>query len=90
MSNHLNSGHICIDDTIDLMRSDDAAQRFAAEYIQVVIRVKRLEKRLTERCYNPSVFVYTQYKIMKMYERVLEMRADADDIPLPGKEMIIP
>lgn len=82
-----------LEDTKDLMISEDYKERFIAEYVQTKIRLDRLHKIL-DAWYNnklPGCFVPTcpmpllesQYEAMKNYERVLRTRAELEDIELP-------
>lgn len=76
--------------TVSLMLSDDWKERFVAEYRQLKIRYKSLEKMLeaweknqldfTPNC--PKVLIVDQLEFMKRYLNVLEIRADVEGIDL--------
>lgn len=79
-----------LNDTIKMMNSQDYKERFKAEYIQAVIRYKKLKIMLDkwdngELNFNPACPRSTynmQIKVMTDYIAVLEARAVMEDIEL--------
>ena len=77
-------------DTIALMNSDDFKDRFRAEYLQLTIRLSKLEKMFCEMNAGTLNFtpkcsyelLHEQAVYMKQYKRVLEERAKIEDIDL--------
>ena len=75
-------------DTIKLMESDDYKDRFKAEYYQVKIRKEKLQKTLDNWEYlsftpnSPKRYLKYQRDIMLEYMKVLEERAEKEDIKL--------
>ena len=77
-------------DTIALMNSDDFKDRFRAEYLQLTIRLSKLEKMLCEMKAGTLNFtpkcsyelLYEQAVYMKQYKHVLEERAKIEGIDL--------
>lgn len=84
-----------LQDTAELMNSSDYKERFQAEYYQLVIRIKKLQKFLTDSPLDtltqairvPSELFGTQLKAMLEYQRVLEIRASLDGIILEEIEI---
>ena len=83
--------------TAELMSSHDYKERFIAEYAQLLIRTKRLERVLQSiadntcpKCFTPSCPVEVledQYKYMVYYLAVLSRRAAIEEIELPEVEV---
>ena len=77
-------------DTVELMNSDDFKDRFRAEYLQLTIRLSKLEKMLCEMKAGTLNFtpkcsyelLHEQAVYMKQYKRVLEERAKIENIDL--------
>ena len=77
-------------DTVALMNSDDFKDRFRAEYLQLTIRLSKLEKMLCEMKAGALTFtpkcsyelLHEQAVYMKQYKRVLKKRAKIEDIDL--------
>ena len=77
-------------DTIKLMESDDYKDRFKAEYYQVKIRREKLQKTLLGNNWeylaftpnNPKRYLKYQCDVMLEYMKVLEERAEKEDIKL--------
>ena len=79
--------------TVELMSSNDYKERFIAEYAQVSIRLKRLERVLKSiedntipKCFKPVCSIdllETQYKYMNNYKATLIIRASIEEINLP-------
>lgn len=77
-------------DTIELMNSNDYKERFKAEYLQTKIRHDKLEKMLIK--YNAGTLDFTpsrdigllddQLWYMERYLRILQIRAEAENIDL--------
>lgn len=82
-----------LEQTIDLMRSESYKDRFIAEYCQLEIRIKRLERVLKSVADNtcPKAFTPTcpitlleaQFKAMSAYREILIKRALIEEIELP-------
>ena len=79
-----------LENTIEMMCSDDYKERFRAEYAQLVIRYYRL-RRMLEKWDNgtlnfeptcPRITYNIQTKAMKDYIAVLEVRAIMEGINL--------
>lgn len=79
-------------DTIDLMNSEDYKERFQAEYLQTKIRYQKLHDMLI-KCeagtlgFEPvcPITVLTEQKqYMGNYLRMLEIRAEIENIELKG------
>ena len=78
-------------DTISLMTSEDYKERFKAEYIQIVVRYKKLKAMLDKWDNGKLDFSPTcprstyniQVKAMTDYIAVLEARAVMEGIELP-------
>ena len=78
-------------DTIELMTSDDYAERLKAEYVQLDIRVKKLicflgKYKAGKLAFKPKCTyetLMTQLVYMCDYRRVLEQRAKIEGIDLP-------
>ena len=75
-------------DTIKLMESDDYKDRFKAEYYQVKIRKEKLQKTLDNWEHlsftptSPKRYLKYQFDVMLEYMKVLEERAEKEDIKL--------
>lgn len=79
--------------TVELMDSEDYKERFIAEYCQLEIRTKRLERVLTAvkdktapDCFEPTCpieLLEAQYKTMDAYRGILVKRALIEEIELP-------
>ena len=77
-------------DTIEMMNSDDYRERFVAEYLQTMIRYKKLSKMLddwnsgelnfTPTC--PRSTYYLQMRAMNDYLSILEARAVMEGIDI--------
>lgn len=88
---------INLSQTAELMSSEDYKERFIAEYAQVFIRAKRLERVLQSirdntcpKCFTPSCPVEVledQYKYMVYYCTILSRRAAIEEIELPEVEI---
>ena len=83
--------------TVELMSSNDYKKRFIAEYAQVEIRYKRLERVLKSiedntcpKCFKPTCpvdILESQLKYMNDYRAILIVRAAIEDIELPEVEV---
>lgn len=81
-----------LNETIELMESDDFKDRFVAEYAQLVIRKNGLENMLVKykdgtlpfepKC-SPNL-LEAQLIDMGIYAKVLEQRAEIEGIELPS------
>lgn len=79
--------------TAEFMSSEDYKERFIAEYCQIAIRAKRLERVLTRikdktapDCFTPTCPIEKlaeQLCYMQNYLSVLDERAFIEDIDLP-------
>lgn len=77
-------------DTVALMNGSDFKDRFRAEYLQLGIRLGKLEKMLYKMktgtlTFTPSCsyeLLHEQAVYMKQYKRVLEERAKIENIDL--------
>ena len=88
---------INLSQTAELMSSEDYKERFIAEYCQLAIRVKRLERVLTRindktapDCFTPTCPIEKlaeQLCYMQNYLSVLNERAFIEDIDLPEVEI---
>lgn len=80
-----------LNETIDLMRSDDYRDRFIAEYAQVFIRAQKLELMLINYRNKTLDFIPTtdintltdQLTYMNRYILILQKRAKIESIKLP-------
>lgn len=80
---------ISLEDTKEMMVSQDYRERFVAEYIQLYVRSAKLGQMLnnwkrldfTPKC--PKYLLETQYKLMQSYLSILVERADREKIKLP-------
>lgn len=78
-------------DTTFLMCSKDYKERFLAEYVQLAVRLRKLESMLSkwhyhELNFNPTcddIILTSQVHFMKEYMIALETRAAMEDIKLP-------
>lgn len=83
-----------LEDTSKLMTSEDYKERFIAEYVQVAIRLKRLDVLLRKvnngeapSCFTPTCpisLLKDQYTAMIRYCYVLLKRAEIEKIELPS------
>ena len=79
-----------LNDTVELMTSEDYKERFKAEYLQLKIRIEGLRKMLIKwdagkldfapSC--PRAVLLTQKRYMEEYINQLEVRAEIEDIEL--------
>lgn len=79
--------------TAELMSSDNYKDRFIAEYLQIEIRTRRLERVIKSvedntcpKCFTPScdiAVLKSQFKTMNAYRATLAFRAAIEDIELP-------
>lgn len=87
--NHLEG--VSLEDTIELMKSDDYKERFVAEYLQTKIRYNNLHKMIVkmeagtlEFTPDTSILILKNQKsFMGQYLNQLEIRAEIEGIPLP-------
>ena len=83
--------------TAELMSSNDYKERFIAEYAQIEIRTKRLERVLKSlddntcpKCFEPTCdieILKSQLKTMNAYRATLIFRASIEEITLPEVEV---
>lgn len=83
--------------TVELMSSNNYKERFIAEYAQIEIRTKRLERVLKSledntcpKCFTPTCdieILKSQYKTMNAYRATLIFRAAIEEIELPEVEV---
>lgn len=79
-----------LDKTVDMMLSDDYAERFKAEYHQTVNRANKLRKIVKEYKdgaleFDPDCSLHLfmwQLRTMDDYIYVLKIRAEVEGIPL--------
>lgn len=86
-----------LEQTVDLMKSESYKERFIAEYAQVEIRCKRLERVLKSiedktcpKCFKPTCpvdILESQLKYMNDYRAILIVRASIEEIELPEVEV---
>ena len=77
-----------LENTVEMMLSDDYKERFIAEYQQLVNRKNKLQKVIRE--YDKNTFesdcsidlLIWQLKTMQMYEYILKRRAEVEGIEL--------
>lgn len=85
-------------DTVELMTSTDYKERFMAEYSQLVIRIKKLEKfinliKAPDHCavegrfnvpkHDCSVYLLSeQLEVMERYAKILRLRAVIENVDL--------
>ena len=77
-------------DTVELMNSEDYKERFKAEYYQTKIRYNKLHRMIIKYEANKLTFepkcsieiLKEQASYMGNYLRVLEIRAEIEDIDL--------
>ena len=84
---------INLEQTADLMSSESYKERFIAEYAQIEIRTRRLERVLKSledntcpKCFKPTCdieILKSQLKTMNAYRATLIFRASIEDIELP-------
>lgn len=87
--NHLDG--VSLEDTIELMKSDDYKERFVAEYLQTKIRYNNLHRMIVkmeagtlEFAPDTSILILKNQKsFMGQYLNQLEIRAEIEGIPLP-------
>lgn len=87
--NHLDG--VSLEDTIELMKSDDYKERFIAEYMQLKIRYNNLHKMLVQydagtlafEPTSPILVLKNQKSFMGQYLNQLEIRAEIEGIVLP-------
>ena len=88
-----NLDEVTLEDTIDLMKSDDYQIRFIAEYIQTKIRYNKLYKTLIKYEAKTLEFEIPEERIcsldnqlyyMNEYLKTLEVRAELENIKLPN------
>jgi hypothetical protein len=86
---------IGLEDTVDLMKSEDYKERFKAEYYQTKIRYTKLRKfnaRIEAAHYKPNIsmpnhdcpyeLLLEQECAMENYLHILEIRAEIENIKL--------
>ena len=81
-------------DTVELMNGSDFRDRFRAEYLQLTIRLSKLEKMLAKMKAGTLNFIpscsyellYEQVIFMKQYKRILEERAKIESVDLGSDE----
>lgn len=83
--------------TVELMSSNNYKDRFIAEYAQIEIRTKRLERVLKSiedktcpKCFEPTCdieILKSQLKTMNAYRATLIFRASIEAIELPEVEI---
>lgn len=79
-----------LEDTVDLMLSEDRNERFKAEYYQLAIRLTKLTefllawdlKELPEEPKAKRYDLEEQQRLMRMYLENLQKRAKNEDIEL--------
>ncbi len=86
-----------LNQTVELMSSEDYKERFIAEYAQVKSRYLRLERVLkivsdktATDCFTPTCpieILEEQLVIMRIYIKLLFKRANLEDIILPEVEI---
>ena len=75
-----------LNETSDMMNSDDYKKRFQAEYYQLKIRLDGLNSMLDRwdkgelNC--PKSLLESQFKIMEKYVEILEARAKLEKVEL--------
>lgn len=79
-----------LEDTVELMNSEDYKDRFKAEYLQTKIRVEKLHAMLVKKeagvldftptC--PDINLKQQERVMNDYLKTLEVRAAIEGIDL--------
>ena len=82
-------------DTVAMMNSDDYRERFVAEYLQTMIRYKKLSKMVDDWKNGRSNFTptcpistyYMQTRRMNDYLSILEARAAMEDIVIDAYEI---
>lgn len=82
-----------LNQTVDLMNSESYKERFIAEYAQIEIRTRRLERVIKSvedntcpKSFTPScdiAILKSQLKTMTAYRATLAFRAAIEDIELP-------
>ena len=79
-----------LQDTIEMMTSDDYNERFKAEFLQLQIRIDKLEKMLKgyregTLDFKPKCsyeLLHKQLVFMRAYMEALDVRADIENIEL--------
>lgn len=82
---------VSLEDTIELMKSDNYKERFVAEYLQTKIRYNNLHRMIVkmeagtlEFTPDTSILILKNQKsFMGQYLNQLEIRAEIEGIPLP-------
>lgn len=79
-----------LNETVEMMNSEDYKERFKAEYLQLKIRIDGLATMLWK--YKENMLTFTpkcsydllngQLKAMEMYQSYLEERAEIEEIEL--------
>jgi len=81
-----------LEDTIGLMCSDDYRDRMKAEYIQLAIRINKLEKYM-EQCEDLATGfgqnLRAQRNAMGIYRTELGRRMENDGIPVESIDSVI-
>ena len=81
-------------DTVDMMNSPDYKERFKAEYVQLAIRIEKLDSMLMrwdagELDFEPTCsydLLASQLHAMTAYLHILKMRGEIEGIDGFGKE----
>lgn len=81
-----------LQDTVEMMNSNDYKERFKAEFYQLKLRIDGLEAMLNKYEngtleFTPScdiALLKTQIATMVAYENILKMRAKQEGIELPA------
>jgi len=87
--NHLDG--VSLEDTIELMKSDDYKERFVVEYLQTKIRYNNLHRMIVKMEAGtleftpdtPIIILKNQKSFMGQYLNQLEIRAEIEGITLP-------
>jgi len=87
--NHLDG--VSLEDTIELMKSDDYKERFVVEYLQTKIRYNNLHRMIVKMEAGtleftpdtPIIILNNQKSFMGQYLNQLEIRAEIEGITLP-------
>ena len=86
----MNRRNMELKDTIDMMNSPDYKERFKAEYVQLSIRIEKLQNMLErwnagELDFEPTCsfdLLAAQLNAMSAYIFILKMRAEVEGIEL--------
>lgn len=81
-----------LEDTVELMKSDDYKERFVAEYTQTKIRYNNLHRMIIQyeagtlafEPVTPLLVLKNQKSFMGQYLNQLEIRAEIEGIKLPN------